>query len=246
MRRPALAATLVLGVLAAAPAPAQTTLIDFAEYRSPVSREYPAAIGDPLRSSGFDFFVTELFVPGARNALSTWGTDPSDNGSQNRPSNAGSSAALAATQPAEEIDMIVAGEDLLAPMVEFNLYSIEVAHLYSTPYVPALVNFNLTFFGILGSGGDVSQTFTVLAPPLVGSVRTPLLQSLTFGTQWRNLVNVYWFQGGSTGTVHQFTNITAGVVPEPSTYLLLGTGMGVLFVVARRRRGGQPQATQLV
>jgi hypothetical protein len=235
MRRPALAATLVVGLLAAAPAPAQTTLIDFPEYRSPVSREYPAAIGDPLRSNGFDFFVSEYFVPGARNALSTWGTDPADNGARNRPRNAGTSATLAATQAGEEIDMIVAGEDLLAPMLEFNLYSIELAHLYSTPYVPALVNFDLTFFGILGTGEAVEETFTVPVPPLVGSVRTPLLQSFTFGAQWRNLVNVYWFQGGSTGTVHQFTNITAAVVPEPATYLLLGTGLGVLLVVARRR-----------
>jgi hypothetical protein len=238
MRRPALALTLALGLATAGSVQAQTPVtIDFAEYASPVTREYPAAVGDPLRSNGFDFFATELFVPGARNALATWGTDPSDAGARNRPSNAGRSTALAATQPGDEIDMIVAGDDLIAPSTPFILYSIDLAHLYSTPYVPGLTPFNLNIFGILDSGEDLVQTFTVALPPLVGGARTPLLQTFLFDNRWRNVVNVYWFQTvTSTGAAHQFTNIRAAVAPEPSTYVLMATGLGVLFLVARRRR----------
>ncbi len=65
-----------------------------------------------------------------------------------------------------------------------------------------------------------------------------------FGPAFRAVSGVAWFQqsGPTTAAVlgsnvsHQFTSIVAQVVPEPSTYVLLGAGLSVLLVATRRRR----------
>lgn len=244
MRR--LAALVALAITAvAAPARAQqpTVTIDFAEYSSPVSRDYAAAIGQPLRSKGFDFYVTDAFIPGARNALSTWGTNPSDNGFTNQPTNRRGSTAMAATQPGDEIDMYIAGTYPLqsaaglARSGKFNLYSMDFAHLYSTEYVPVLQDFDLTVYGITASGRGIEQTFRILAPAPIGGVSRPTLQTFAFDNRWRGLVNVYWSQTVTAlSQAHQFSNVRAQVTPEPSTYALLAVGLGGVLVVARRRR----------
>ncbi|GJG86678.1 hypothetical protein tb265_18590 [Gemmatimonadetes bacterium T265] len=231
LARAASAAALTL--LAAAPLAAQAVRIDFAEYASDTTREYAATVGQPLTSKGFDFY--EAFGSSTRNVLGTWGT--ADAGAVNRPSNGGTSTGLYATVPGAEIDMYVAGDDPFVPVRTFNLYSIDVAHLFSTPYAPFLQPFDLTFFGILASGGFVYQTFTIPAPPLIGGQQTPVYHTLTFDADFRGLDDVFWDQDYSYVSVeHQFTNVVAEVTPEPSTYALLGVGLAGVLVVARRRR----------
>jgi hypothetical protein len=47
---------------------------------------------------------------------------------------------------------------------------------------------------------------------------------------------VAWLQGNGSTVVHQFSNITGAIVtPEPSTYILMATGLVVLWVSRRRR-----------
>jgi hypothetical protein len=232
----AVAATVVgAAAVTVAPLAAQPVTISFAEYVSPTVAEYAATPGDPLTVGGFDFY--EFLSGGARNVLGTWGT--SDVTAVNRPSNIGSSVALFSTQAANEIDMYVAGDNVVTPTRTFNMYAIDVAHLFSAPaYNTVLQTFTLTFSGAYLAGGpNVTQTFTVNAPPTVGGVTTPLLQTLQFDNRWRGLANVWWNQNNQfLSQQHQFTNVRAEVTPEPATYALVAGGLGALLVVARRRR----------
>lgn len=235
MRRLSTFAVAIPTLLLALPAGAQHT-IDFNEYRSPVATEYQATIGNPVTAGGLDFYETSLFNPSnSRNVLGTWGT--SDGTAANIPSNANGSTTMFATVLGVEIDIFAAGSDpVTGNLGTFGLLSIDVAHLYSNPTSPfALSNFTLQFFAFgPNQTGTFSQTFTVNAPPLVNGVRTPVLQTLVFDDRFRDVYNVWWFQGTGSGTAHQFTNVA--VVPEPGTWLLMLTGLGGVSLVGLRRR----------
>jgi hypothetical protein len=247
--------SLVLGcatLLAVAPLAAQSPVtIDFAEFRSPTTQVYQATPGGDVYSKGFAFSNI------TNNALLTWGTDPAqDELAINVPSNLGpTAAALGAEFFGDRLDMYVwtgsRESDVNAPTQEFNLYSMRVAHLFSSAYLTTgseLSPISLAFYGFT-SGSNVNtlgSVFTIPVPPLVGGVRTPFLTELRFSGAWQNLTRVVWFNASgpqgtpppSTGSSfsHQFTDIQAAIVPEPATFLLLGTGMLVLGVVGRRRR----------
>lgn len=126
----------------------------------------------------------------------------------------------------------------------FNLYSMDVSHLYSTAYAPFnLVPINLTFGAFTGQYADgpvpFFQTFVILPPAVVNGVRTPVLQTLVFDERFRDVSNVFWNQGSGSGSAHQFTNVVANTTPEPSSVALLGTGFVALFGVTgngRRRK----------
>jgi hypothetical protein len=227
-------------VTLALPAGAQQNATStFSAYSSPVATEHQAAVGRPVTSGVLDFYATELFVSGARNVLGTWGTG--DATSVNRPTNLGTSTAMFGTQAGEEIDIFAAGSDIvLGPFVPFSIYSMDVAHLYSTAFSPfALVSFTLSFFGFGPGTGNavIQQNFTIAAPPVIAGVQNPVLRTITFDNRWQAMENVWWNQGSGSGSAHQFTNVNATVIPEPGTYALMLAGLiGVGVLQVRRRR----------
>lgn len=235
MRCVALAASLL--VVVAAPLSAQV-VSDFASYRRPVTTEFEATVGIPVTSGDLDFY--EAFGATTRDVLGTWGTDiAQDPRAQNVPTNLGPTAATMFGTQGVEIDVVARGDDPINLQKTFNLYSIDVAHLFSTAYTGSgLSAISLQFFGTYGDGraGTITQTFTIPVPALVGGVRNPVLTTLTFDSRWRTLNNVWWNQAFSLASSHQFTNVVAQVTPEPGTAVLVATALGGLALVRMRRR----------
>jgi hypothetical protein len=48
--------------------------------------------------------------------------------------------------------------------------------------------------------------------------------------------NVRFLQSTGSATALQFTNVVASSTPEPATYVLIATGLGVIDVVRLRQR----------
>jgi hypothetical protein len=230
--RTLVAACVAVTATAASAVAQQPVTLDFSPFRRATTTEFQAVPGGDVYQGGFGFFAS--FGTGARNALGTWGVnDPRPDLRANVPANLGPTrAALWATQFNEQINVF--REDDRA----FDLFSIDVGHMYSSTYLLSgdLAPISLTFSGLYALGGSITQTFTIPIPPLVGGVRTPVLTTLAFDSRWRGLDQFGWVQGGGSSTTHQFSSVTLAVVPEPGTSLLVGTGLLLVGVVARRRR----------
>jgi len=120
--------------------------------------------------------------------------------------------------------------------VPFNLLSIDLVELPNFIRLPNgevvpldLGQFDITFFGTTRNGTTVTNTFTI----------TNFFTTETFSFRgFTNLVSVNWFQGGGGegNQTHQFDNIVIRPIPEPSTMLLLGSGLAGLGWYRRRRK----------
>jgi hypothetical protein len=121
----------------------------------------------------------------------------------------------------------------------FDLVSIDLARefRFNTPDVGQGYP-QVTFTGTTAGGGTVTQTFT--ADQVDFYFRT-----FTFSSTFTNLLAVSWDQPPFTsGTptnpapgLHQFDNVVLSTsVPEPSSFVLLGSAVAVAGLSAHRRR----------
>ena len=82
---------------------------------------------------------------------------------------------------------------------------------------------SVSFTGLLATGGSVMQSF---------NVADGAAQTFSFSPNFSNLSAVTW---SNEANFHQFDNITVAAVPEPETYALMLSGLGLVAFAARRR-----------
>ncbi len=107
----------------------------------------------------------------------------------------------------------------------FSLFSLDLAPIFLSPGDSRLQP--VTFMGMRVGGMSVTQTF-----------------DLSLGAVDRQPVTLNGFTNLTSATIDfgapdfaaQIDNVAASVVPEPSTYALMVTGLAGLAITARRRR----------
>lgn len=96
---------------------------------------------------------------------------------------------------------------------------------------------------VYASGGGTSANFGVFGTVSGGSFSTARTFQGIFTAQFVNRTPAQVFgqvdSGGTLPVSFSATFTTGSVVPEPSTYVLLATGLGVLALVGLRRRANQ-------
>jgi hypothetical protein len=104
--------------------------------------------------------------------------------------------------------------------IPFVIQSIDLATVYDNSG-PSPV----TFLGQLNGGGTVTVSTTLDSPGIT---------TFVFPSDFTNLDSLSWLQ---TPNYNQFTDLVVGVTPEPSSYVLFGTGLLAMIGLVWRRKG---------
>lgn len=211
-------------LVAAAPAQAQRTTITFNNYRSTTTTEpgYQATFYAPLTANGYEFYdlYTQSSSAGpsafSSQQVASWGTNSSDLGSKNLPSNLGStSAALWGNGTTDRLEMNAAATaDGYTP---FRLYSMDMGSLFArssiTPALggPAAMNIYFQYFKTLNAyttgipDGDL-YAYVNVAPTVNGDV-VPLLRTVNFAGTANSSDVFVKFLSGNAGDLTDGTGI---------------------------------------
>lgn len=101
-----------------------------------------------------------------------------------------------------------------------------------TANVTTAPNNNFTFILLDGEGDSVEAIFDWASFIGGATVQSALSTNGLFNSA--NVIDWNLVGGGSGTTINATLTSASGVIPEPSTYALLGLGLGALFFVRRR------------
>ena len=218
MKRLLLTGPAVLSLLFLATGSTLASTINFSSFSQPGNNFNN--LGTSVTQSGFTF--SSASGPFGDGGLGVW-----QDSSSNHPPGGSASTSLLEFTGLTTTTMTASGNGA------FDLNSIELAE-WGASQGGGVGSFSVTFTGTRADNSTVSQSFTVL-----NNVGSPQLQNFNF-SGFSNVVKVQFTQGiFSSGTAYQFDDIgvngSNSPVPEPSSFLMLGTAL-ISGIGAMRRK----------